>query len=511
MNMINLDMYTMCQMRNYRLRVKFHDWPLCGVCHITVRTTLFDAIEAYTYTTEDIEKCGSSELIRQSISKFVETHDRELFTAIYNDETASLSQGIRDIIQRLKLHYKISYTIHGRDCIVWTDLFEYKKTFNYMVTRSNRVMTNAKIIEDSIRIFYNYYADTWDTIVTLFKDYGLHIRWSSTSGIVVSSDRSRVTANFKIDDPNHIPDIRNALESYVDRILNPKNQRFLIPMPLGKAIRFINIPTHTNKEETNMKNEKNVMEELSSWMAAYGNRDRECRDLSEKLLQKTSENSALKKTSKMLKDAISKRDEELRNLIKKNESLAEDINMYQQCLVKTTDENEKLKDEIQTRMNNENLGRVRIADLEDTVKMLREKIGRKDTAIQNDAAAFRSVINELETERTALNKENIRLCKKRLNEVYGTNYIMRDEEMIYPKIARILAKNGEHFTTDRDFILWNIVRAALDGKTHHTFCAELSMDTITSLMALGYDVTYNSTDHGTTIDISWEEGDNGKS
>jgi len=451
MNMINLDMYAMRQMRNYRLRVKFHNWPLCGVCHVTVRTTLFDAIEAYTYTTEDIEKYGASELIRQSISKFVETHDRELFTAIYNDETASLSQRIRDIIQVLKLHYTISYTIHGRNYTVWSDLFNCRATYNYAVTRSNRVMTNTQVIEDAIRTFYN-----------------------------------------------------------------SNNNIF-------------------NKEETTMENKKNinVMEELSSWMEAYDIRDRECRKLSERLLHEASENGALKKTIKMLKDAISKRDEELKNLIKKNESLSEDINMYQHhlmecnvdneklikknkslsesidsyqhCLVKTTDENEKLKDEIQTRMNNENLDKVRIADLEETVKMLRETIRRKDMTIQNDAEAFKEEINRLKSDCDALNKKNIRLCKRRLNEVYGFEFLGRNEEMIYPKLARILAKNGEHFTIERDFILWNIVRAALDGKTHHTFCAELSMDTITSLMALGYDITYNSTDHGTTVDISWEE------
>lgn len=242
MNMINLDMYTMRQMRNYRLRIKFKKFSQSGVCGITVRTTLFDATEVYTYTEEDLEKYGASELIRQSVSKFIETYELNFMIAIYN-----------------------------------------------------------------------------------------------------------------------------------------------------------------NKEETTMRNEKDIMEEL------------------------TSENNSLKKTVKMLKDAINKRDEELRNLIKKNESLAEDIDMYWHHLVETIDKNEKLKDDIQTRMNNEKLDAVRIADLEDTVQMLREIIRRKDAAIQHDADAFRKEIDRLKSDCDALNKENIRLCKKRLDKVYDANYIMRDD------------------------------------------------------------------------------------
>lgn len=456
MNMINLDVYAMRQMRNYRLRIKFKKFSQSHDCAVTVRTTLCDAIEGYSYTEEDLEKYGASELIRHSISKFVETHKHELFTAIYNGETASLPQRIRDLIQRFKLHYTISYTIHGRNCTVWSDLLDNKTVYYYMVTRSNRVMTNAKLIEDAIRNFYN--------------------------------DNSYIF----------------------------------------------------NKEETTMRNEKDIMEELSSWVEAYNIKNRECRKLSEDIEKLSSwiaayenkerecrklyeENGALKKTSKMLKDIICKRDDDLRNRTKKNESLAEDIDMYQHLLMEMNVDNEKLKDEIQTRMNNEKLDAVRISDLEETVKMLRETIRGKDTAIQNDAEAFRKVVNELERDRTALkmeidqlksdrdalNKENIRLCKKRLNEVFGADYNMRDEEIISPKLARVLAV-AEHFTTERDFLVWNIAKSALKGNTHHTFCTELSMDTITLLMALGYDITYNSTDHGTTIDVSWGE-DNSES
>lgn len=444
MNMINLDACAMRQMRNYRLRIKFMKFSQSHDCAVTVRTTLCDAIEGYSYTEEDLEKYGASELIRHSISKFVETHKHELFTAIYNGETASLPQRICDLIQRFKLHYTISYTIHGRNCTVWSDLLDNKTVYYYMVTRSNRVMTNAKLIEDAIRNFYN--------------------------------DNSYIF----------------------------------------------------NKEETTMKNEKDIMEELSSWIEAYIIKNRECRKLSEDIEKLSSwiaayenkekecrklseENGELKKTNKVLKDIICERDDDLRNLTEKNESLAKDIDSYQHCLVKTTDENEKLKDEIQTRMNNEKLDAVRISDLEETVKMLRETIRGKDTAIQNDAEAFRTEIDSLnkkidllKSDCDALNKENIRLCKKRLNEVFGADYNMRDEEIISPKLARILAV-AEHFTTERDFLVWNIAKSALKGNTHHTFCTELSMDTITLLMALGYDITYNSTDHGTTIDISWEE------
>lgn len=437
MNMINLDACAMRQMRNYHLRIKFMKFSQSHDCAVTVCTTLFDAIEGYSYTEEDLEKYGASELIRHSISKFVETHEHELFAAIYNDETASLPQRIRDLIQRFKLHYTISYTIHGRNCTVWSDLLDNKTVYYYMVTRSNRVMTNAKLIEDAIRNFYN--------------------------------DNSYIF----------------------------------------------------NKEETTMKNEKDIMEELSSWIEAYIIKNRECRKLSEDIEKLSSwiaayenkekecrklseENGELKKTNKVLKDIICKRDDDLRNLTEKNESLAKDIDGYQHCLVKTTDENEKLKDEIQTRMNNEKLDAVRISDLEETVNMLRETIRRKDTAIQDDAEKFRKMINELRDDRAALIKENIRLCKKRLNEVFDSNYNMRDEEIISPKLARILAV-AEHFTTERDFLVWNIAKSALKGNTHHTFCTELSMDTITLLMSLGYDITYNSTDHGTTIDISWEE------
>lgn len=434
MNMINLDMYAMRQMRNYRLRIKFARMPYSGGCGITVRTTLFDAIEGYSYTEEDLEKYGASELISQSITKFVDAHYSELFTAIYNDETASLSQEIRDIIQRFKLHYTISYTIRGRNCTIWSDLFDCKNTYNYMVTRSNRVMTNAKIIEDAIRNFYN--------------------------------------------DNSHI----------------------------------------FNKEETTMSNDNDVREELSSWKEAYTIKNRECRKLSEDVEKLSSWIAAYKKTNKMLKDiicerndTICKRDEDLRNLTKKNESLAEDVDMYQHLLMEINVDNEKLKDKIQTLMNNEKLDVVRISDLEETVKMLREIIRGKDTAIQDDAEAFRTEIDSLnkkidllKSDRDALNKENIRLCKMRLNEVYGANYNIRDEELISPKLARILAV-AEHFTTERDFLVWNIAKSALKGNTHHTFCTELSMDTITLLMSLGYDITYNSTDHGTTIDVSWED------
>jgi len=300
MNMLNLDMYAMRQMRNYRLRVKFAKFPYSGGCGITVRTTLFDAIEGYSYTDEDLKKYGASELIRQSISKFVETHEHELFTA-------SLSQEIRDIIQRFKLHYTISYTIRGRNCTVWSDLFDCNTTYNYIVTRSNRVVTNAQVIEDAIRTFYN--------------------------------DNSNIF----------------------------------------------------NKEETTMENEKNVREELSSWIAAYSIKNMECRKLSEELSHETSENEALK-------DTISKCNEDLRKLAKKNESLAEDVDMYQHLLMEMNVDNEKLKD---------------------TVRMLRETIRGKDTAIQDDAEKFREMINKLRDDRAALIKENIRLCKKRLNEVYG--------------------------------------------------------------------------------------------
>lgn len=457
MNMINLDACSMHQMRNYRLRIKFVKFSQSHDCAVTVRTTLCDAIEGYSYTEEDLEKYGASELIRRSISKFVETHKHELFTAIYNSETASLPQRIRDLIQRFKLHYTISYTIHGRNCTVWSDLLDNKTVYYYMVTRSNRVMTNAKLIEDAIRNFYN--------------------------------DNSYIF----------------------------------------------------NKEETTMKNEKDIMEELSSWIEAYIIKNRECRKLSEDIEKLSSwiaayenkesecrklseENSALKKTSKMLKDiicerddTICKRDDDLRNLTKKNESLAEDIDMYQHLLMEMNVDNEKLKDEIQTRMNNEKLDAVRISDLEETVKMLRETIRGKDTAIQNDAEAFRTEIDSLnkkidrlKADRDALNKENIRLCKKRLNEVFGADYNMRDEEIISPKLARILAV-AEHFTTERDFLVLNIAKSALKGNTHHTFYTELSIDTITLLMSLGYDITYNSTDHGTTIDVSWEGEDTSES
>lgn len=511
MNMINLDVYAMRQMRNYRLRIKFKKFLQSHDCAVTVRTTLCDAIEGYSYTEEDLEKYGASELIRHSISKFVETHKHELFTAIYNDETASLPQEIRDIIQRLKLHYEISYTTHGRYCTVWTDLFKYKKTHKYKITQSKRVMTNAKIIEDSIRMFYGYDAVDWDAIISMFDEYDFHIKYLDKSSdhmetVIISSDRSPVIGSVSIKLPICIRDMRHALEKY----------------------------KFNSKEETTMRNENDVREELSSWMAAYVNKESECRKLSEDIEKLSSwiaayenkesecrklseENSALKKTSKMLKDIICERDDDLRNLTKKNESLAEDIDMYQHLLMEMNVDNEKLKDEIQTRMNNEKLDAVRISDLEETVKMLRETIRGKDTTIQNDAEAFRTEIDSLnkkidrlKADCDALNKENIRLCKKRLNEVFGADYNMRDEEIISPKLARILAV-AEHFTTERDFLVWNIAKSALKGNTHHTFYTELSIDTITLLISLGYDITYNSTDHGTTIDVSWEGEDTSES
>lgn len=500
MNMINLDVYAMRQMRNYRLRIKFKKFSQSHDCAVTVRTTLCDAIEGYSYTEEDLEKYGASELIRHSISKFVETHKHELFTAIYNDETASLPQEIRDIIQRLKLHYEISYTIHGKYCTVWTDLFKYKKTHKYKITQSKRVMTNAKIIEDSIRMFYGYDAVDWDAIISMFDEYDFHIKYLDKSSdhmetVIISSDRSPVIGSVSIKLPICIHDMRHALEKY----------------------------KFNSKEETTMRNENDVREELSSWMAAYVNKESECRKLSE-------ENSALKKTSKMLKDiicerndTICKRDDDLRNLTKKNESLAEDIDMYQHLLMEMNVDNEKLKDEIQTRMNNEKLDAVRISDLEETVKMLRETIRGKDTAIQNDAEKFRKMINELrddraalikenmclKSDRDALNKENIRLCKKRLNEVFDTNYNMRDEEFISSKLARVMTDTN-HFYGERSVVMRCIARSALKGDIHHVFCTELNKGTINLLLFLGYDITYNSTDHGTTIDVSWRE-DNGES
>lgn len=333
MNMINLDTDTIREMKNYRLRVKFEESPyyidayssLGKDCRITVRTMLLDAVEVYSYTVEDLEKHGASELIRRSISKFVETHERDLFTVIYNDDTASLPQGVHDIIHRFKLHYMISYTIHGRNCTVWTDLFECKKTYGYTVARSNRVITNAEIIEDSIRAF----CEDNDDILGLVE-----LR-------------------------------RNCFD----------------------------------KEINVMDNEKNVRDLMNALIDAYEKKEKECHDLYEKLSQKVSENETLKDENEILKNDIDERDEELRELLKKNESLCrkrrnEGVDMYRHLLAMCSVDNEKLKDEIQTRMNNEKLDAVRISDLEETVKMLRETVRRKDVTIDT----LRSQVDHLQSQ-----------------------------------------------------------------------------------------------------------------